>query len=54
MKQIKHVELKSAAKLSPAEMNRIHFGGIHSPVTPEQIREMAEDVPNKDGKPAEK
>ena len=42
MKKIKRIELDDAAVLTPAEMNRIHFGGIHSPLTPEQIKEIAE------------
>lgn len=32
MKKIPKPELKNATRLSPMEMNRIHFGGTHSPV----------------------
>ena len=38
MKRITEVKLKSAVTLKPAEMNRIHFGGNHTPLTPEQIK----------------
>lgn len=48
MKKIKRVEIKDVTKLTPAEMNRIHFGGIHSPLTPEQIKEIAESAEKKD------
>lgn len=37
MKQIERTTLASAAVLTPAEMNRIHFGGLHSPVTPRNL-----------------
>ena len=41
MKKIKDPECPSAVTLKPAEMNRIHFGGIHTPLTPEQLEAMA-------------
>lgn len=40
MQRIPVVELKSAVTLKPAEMNRIHFGGNHTPLTPEQLRKL--------------
>lgn len=41
MKNIKEPECPSAVRLTPAEMNRIHFGGIHTPLTPEQLEAIA-------------
>ena len=41
MKSIKEPECPSAVALKPAEMNRIHFGGIHTPLTPEQLEAIA-------------
>ena len=41
MKKIKEPDCPSAVTLKPAEMNRIHFGGIHTPLTPEQLEAMA-------------
>lgn len=41
MKKIPHIELKSATRLRPAEMNTIHFGGNHTPLTPEYLKGMA-------------
>lgn len=32
MKNIPHPDLKEATRLSAADMNRIHFGGTHSPI----------------------
>ncbi|MBD5608408.1 MAG: hypothetical protein HDQ93_06105 [Desulfovibrio sp.] len=42
MKKIPEPNLASAAPLSPAELNKIHFGGNHTPLTPEQLRALAE------------
>ena len=41
MKNIKEPDCPSAVTLKPAEMNRIHFGGIHTPLTPEQLEAIA-------------
>lgn len=41
MKKINEPEWSSLVILTPAEMNRIHFGGIKSPLTPEQLEAMA-------------
>lgn len=42
MKKIPEPDLKDCAVLlKPAEMNRIHFGGNHSPLTPEQMEALA-------------
>lgn len=38
MKRIVMPELKSAAVLTPLEMNNIHFGGNVSPVTSEKLK----------------
>lgn len=43
MKKIPEPKLDSAVVLSPAELNKIHFGGNHTPLTPEQIRALAGD-----------
>lgn len=46
MKTIPEPDLASyAVKLTPAEMNKIHFGGNHTPLTPAQMRELASGVP---------
>lgn len=37
MKKITKPELKSAVRMKPAEMNRIHFGGNHTPLTPKEL-----------------
>lgn len=41
MKKIPEPDLKSAVTLKPAELNKIHFGGNHTPLTPEQISQLA-------------
>lgn len=41
MKKIPEPDLKSATVLTPAELNKIHFGGNHTPLTPEQVRALA-------------
>ena len=42
MKKIPEPELSSATVLKPAQLNTIHFGGIHTPLSPEQIKELAQ------------
>lgn len=42
MKTIPQPDLTGVEILTPAEMNRIHFGGIHTPLTAEQLKELAE------------
>lgn len=42
MKKIQKPDLPDAMTLTPAEMNKIHFGGNHTPLTPEQIRKLAD------------
>lgn len=42
MKKIPEPQLNAARVLTPAELNAIHFGGNHSPISPEQIKELAE------------
>lgn len=37
MKKIEKPDLKSATLLKPADMNRIHFAGLHSPLTPKEL-----------------
>ena len=49
MKKIKEPEWSSLVILKPAEMNRIHFGGIHSPLTPEQLEAIARAAQAPDG-----
>lgn len=41
MKKIPEPKLSSASVLTPAELNKIHFGGNHTPLTPEQLRALA-------------
>ncbi|MBD5553437.1 MAG: hypothetical protein HDQ44_03775 [Desulfovibrio sp.] len=41
MKKIQLPDLKDALILTPAQMNRIHFAGIRSSLTPEQLKKMA-------------
>lgn len=41
MKKIREPDWSSLVILTPAEMNRIHFGGILSPLTPDQLEVMA-------------
>lgn len=41
MKKITEPDWSSLAILTPAEMNRIHFGGIVSPLTLDQLEAMA-------------
>lgn len=50
MKKINEPELKDAQVLTPAEMNKIHFGGNHTPLTPEKLKELGsekQDSPQK-------
>ncbi len=37
MKHIRKPVLKSAEVLTPAEMNKIHFGGNHTPLDPKRL-----------------
>lgn len=41
MKKITQPDLTGAVRLTPAQMNKIHFAGNRTPLTPEQLREMA-------------
>lgn len=50
MKKIPEPELKRAEALKPADLNRIHFGGIHTPLSPEQIKKLAETASGQDPK----
>lgn len=43
MKKITEPDLSGAVILKPAELNRIHFAGNHTPLTPEQIKALAEE-----------
>ena len=49
MKNIKEPDCPSAVALKPAEMNRIHFGGIHTPLTPEQLEAIARAATGPEG-----
>lgn len=40
MTKISKPQLSSAKVLTPLEMNAIHFGGNHTPLTPENLRSM--------------
>lgn len=42
MKKIPEPDLSGATVLKPAELNRIHFGGNHTPLSPEQIKSLAD------------
>lgn len=41
MKKIPKPTLTSATELKPLDMNSIHFGGIHTPLTAEQLDALA-------------
>lgn len=41
MKKIPKPENITAVKLRPADMNKIHFGGNGTPLTPDRLRELA-------------
>lgn len=41
MLKIPKPDLKSAEVLKPVQMNAIHFGGIHTPLSPEQLKAIA-------------
>lgn len=45
MKTIPMPDLTGATILKPAEMNRIHFGGNHTPLTADQLKALAEGRP---------
>ena len=49
MKIIPRPDLKEAEALTPAEMNKIHFGGNHTPLTPEKLEELAREKPKQSG-----
>lgn len=40
MKKIPEPEKITAIKLKPAEMNKIHFGGNHTPLTPDRLNSL--------------
>lgn len=40
MKKIPEPENITAIKLKPAEMNKIHFGGNHTPLTPDRLNSL--------------
>ena len=42
MKKIPEPENINSINLKPAEMNKIHFGGNSTPVTPEQLASIAD------------
>lgn len=42
MKKIPEPPANIGTVLTPGEMNKIHFGGIHTPLTPDQIKALAE------------
>lgn len=42
MKIIPKPDLSEAEILSPAQMNKIHFGGNHTPLTVEQLKALAD------------
>lgn len=41
MKKIPQPDLTRAVVLKPGEMNKIHFGGNRTPLTPEKMRALA-------------
>lgn len=43
MKKIPEPDLTGATILTPAELNRIHFAGNHTPLSPEQIKAISEE-----------
>ena len=47
MKKIPEPRLSSASVLTPAQLNKIHFGGNHTPLTPEQIKALAREAEKK-------
>lgn len=51
MKKINQPDLTGATRLTPAQMNKIHFAGNRTPLTPEKLRELADHAAS--GKPAE-
>lgn len=52
MKKIPEPDLTDAIILKPIELNKIHFAGNHTPLTPEKIKEIAEKAASRD--PADK
>ena len=45
MKNNQEIDLSFAEPLKPAEMNKIHFGGNLTPITPEQLEKLAKSPP---------
>ena len=43
MKKIPEPDLGGATILTPAELNRIHFAGNHTPLSPANISELANE-----------
>ncbi|MCM1520611.1 MAG: hypothetical protein NC098_07470 [Lachnoclostridium sp.] len=41
MKTIPHPELKSATRLTAAQLNHLHFGGEHTRLTPSYLKSIA-------------
>lgn len=46
MKNIPEPNLNSVVILTPAQMNKIHFGGNHTPITPEKLKELGQEKKN--------
>lgn len=44
MKNIPRPNLSGAVILTPLEMNKIHFGGNQTPLTPDKLKELADKV----------
>lgn len=44
MKRIIEPKLTDAVILKPGEMNKIHFGGNHTPLTPEKLKALADSI----------
>lgn len=44
MKKIPEPDLQDVIILKPAELNKIHFGGNHTPLSPEQIKKLADEA----------
>lgn len=42
MKKINKPALAGATVLTTLQMNAIHFGGIHTPLTPDQLKALSE------------
>lgn len=44
MKKIPEPDLSDAQALTPPDMNKIHFGGNHTPLTPEKLKKLAKET----------